>query len=82
MLLRQHTYACFAIQMRKLLMKVAMRKRMNVAASRHVTGMWLVLWVNSNIQAYRMFVYNVLRRFLISLLEISTHITEQEHETQ
>ena len=63
-------------------MKVATGKRVNVRASLHVTGTWLFLRVNPNIQAYRMFVYNVLRRFLISLQEISIHITEQEHETQ
>jgi len=43
MLLWQHTYACFAIQIRKLLMKVAVGKWVNVAAFRHVTGTWLVL---------------------------------------
>jgi hypothetical protein len=43
--------ACFATKIRKLLMKVAVEQRVNVAASRHVTGTWLVVRVSLNIQA-------------------------------
>ena len=75
-LLWQYTYVCFAIQIRKLLMKGAVEQRVNVAASRHVMGTWLVVWVSQNIQASGMFVVNLLRRFLISVQVISMHITD------